>query len=424
MTAPVRISNETARRFILGKHGLWPGRRWKGKAGTHAAMTACEHVQLDPLVILARSHDLMLHARVAGYRPEYFDALAYEERRFFDWGGWLAVRPMDELPYWRVLMRRSRELPRVKRIADNFGPTIDEMRAALRERGTLANRDFASADRRAIDTYRGNKDSSLALYYLWLVGEAMTHHREGFERVYAPAESVAPAHLLAEAGEAETERFLFCKAISFAGIGRTGPLSGLLGRKVTRREEDALAHALVESGEITPVEVEGRPERSFVVKADLAALAVVDAGRVPRSWKPIGPTTGEEVVFVSPLDPVLERRRAKAVFGFEYVWEIYKRQEDVRYGRFTTPILFGDRFAGRIDLRTDRRAGALVVNGLWLENAAAARDAGFRDALRAGIGRLAEFLETDRVDATAVADARLRRLVTGPKARGRGRGLP
>ena len=107
MPAPIEVSRQVARRFVLGKQGLWPGRRWAGKDGTRAAIRAVEHLQLDPLVIVARSHDLMLHARVAGYEPKFFDQLAYQDREFFDWGGWLAVRPMDELPHWRVIMRRA-----------------------------------------------------------------------------------------------------------------------------------------------------------------------------------------------------------------------------------------------------------------------------------------------------------------------------
>ena len=49
------ITSETARRFILGKQGLWPGRRWRGIEGTEQAMRAMEYLQLDPLHILARS---------------------------------------------------------------------------------------------------------------------------------------------------------------------------------------------------------------------------------------------------------------------------------------------------------------------------------------------------------------------------------
>ena len=60
---------ETARRFVLGKQGLWPGRRWVGAKGTERAMRAMEYLQLDPLQVIARSHDIQLHSRVADYSP-------------------------------------------------------------------------------------------------------------------------------------------------------------------------------------------------------------------------------------------------------------------------------------------------------------------------------------------------------------------
>ena len=262
VTEKIQISKQTARRFVLGKQGLWPGRRWEGKAGTRAAIAACEHLQLDPLVIVARSHDLMLHGRVAGYEPQMFGELAYDERQFFDWGGWLAVRPMAELPYWRTLMRRDREQPRMRLIAEHHADAVAAMRVALGAQGTLANRELEANGRPALYSYRGTKESSLALYYLWRTGEAMTHHRVGFERVYAPASAVAPAHLLTEASDAETDRFMARKAVAFSGIGRPGPLSGLLARKVTRAEERGIEDALVDAGEITPVEVEGARRQS------------------------------------------------------------------------------------------------------------------------------------------------------------------
>jgi uncharacterized protein YcaQ len=63
------IDIHTARRFILGKQGLWPGRRWQGIQGMEQAMTAMEYLQLDPLQIVARSHDIKLHSRVLDYTP-------------------------------------------------------------------------------------------------------------------------------------------------------------------------------------------------------------------------------------------------------------------------------------------------------------------------------------------------------------------
>lgn len=67
------IDIHTARRFILGKQGLWPGRRWRGTAGTEQAMHAMEYLQLDPLQIVARSHNLALHSRVIDYQLDLWE---------------------------------------------------------------------------------------------------------------------------------------------------------------------------------------------------------------------------------------------------------------------------------------------------------------------------------------------------------------
>ena len=99
----LNIDRDTARRFILGRQGLWPGRRWRGIKGTEAAMRAAEHL-LDPLTVVARSQD-SCSCTAASWNiwPRSVGGADLRGRRkFFDWGGWLAVRPMEELPYWRV----------------------------------------------------------------------------------------------------------------------------------------------------------------------------------------------------------------------------------------------------------------------------------------------------------------------------------
>ena len=420
MTAPIQLSRQTARRFVLGKQGLWPGRRWAGKDGTRQAVIATEHLQLDPLVILARSHDLMLHSRVSAYQPEMFDQLAYGERQFFDWGGWLAVRPMSELPHWRVLMRRNRGHEGWTGTEREHHGAIEEMRAALRERETVSGRDFMASERKAVESYRGSKDSSLALYYLWRVGEAMTHHRERFERVYAASERVAPPEFLRESTDEEAERFMARKAVAFAGIGRIGPLSNPFVRTVTKAEARDLERSLVECGELAGVEVEGWRGANFVLASDLELLETVASGEVPVAWSPIETTTAEEVNFLSPLDPVSARGRAKALFDFDYVWEIYKPAQQMVFGRYTMPILWGDQLAGRLDAKLDRKANTLVVNGIWLEDAATAKSLDFRYALAAGLRRMSLFLDAGRLDATAVADRRLRAAMAAGRSNRRG----
>src|SRR5262245_59968873 len=237
IVGPPRLPIAVARRFILGKQGLWPGRRWTGHVGTEHAMRAVEHLQLDPLVVIARSHDLVLHSRVIDYRPDLWAELAYRDRKFFDWGGWLAVRPMEELPHWRVLMRRERDDVSVwRQFACDRAGVIAEMRAVLRQRATVSNRDFAMSTRTRVDSYRGRKDSAIALHYLWRMGEAMTHHRERFERVYARTEHVAPPHLIYESTDDEADHYFIKKLIAFNGLYPLTSLSSWLKRRLGAAE--------------------------------------------------------------------------------------------------------------------------------------------------------------------------------------------
>jgi len=99
-------SKTTIRRFVLGRQGLWPGRRWVGQAGTAQAIQAIEAVQVDPLNVVARSHDITLWSRVLDYQPEILSDLMYHDRQFFEYGGSLFIYPIHELPYWRVHMQR------------------------------------------------------------------------------------------------------------------------------------------------------------------------------------------------------------------------------------------------------------------------------------------------------------------------------
>jgi len=76
----MRISRDVARRFLLGRQGLWPGRRWRGIRGTEQAMRTMEHLQLDPLQVIARAQDLALQSRVIDYRQDDWARLTYEKQ--------------------------------------------------------------------------------------------------------------------------------------------------------------------------------------------------------------------------------------------------------------------------------------------------------------------------------------------------------
>ncbi|MEO7664006.1 MAG: crosslink repair DNA glycosylase YcaQ family protein [Candidatus Limnocylindrales bacterium] len=407
----MRVSNEVARRFLLGRQGLWPGRRWQGLRGTEHAMRTMEHVQLDPLQVIARAHDLALASRVLDYAQDDWQVLTYQRRRFFEWGGWLAIRPMNELPYWRVIMRREADAAWVRAVLEEHGAVVDEMRAELRRRSGVGNRDFAISERTRVDSYRGRKDSARVLYYLWRIGEAMILRRERFERVYARAERIAPARLLAERPtDAATDDFVLRKMVAAQGISRLTGVSAALARPMSPAEIKAWRERQLADGQLIEVEVEGFAGRPHVALAsDRSGLEALAAGRLPRGWKALGPTTTDEATFLSPLDPVVhDRDRTRALFDFDYKWEVYDKVEKRRFGYYVLPILWGDRLVGRFDARIERASMRLQVLGFWLEEEATGRDAAFLEALRRGMTRFLGFLRATGVDAPPVADRAIR----------------
>jgi len=410
---PIVISKQTARRFVLGKQGLWPGRRWKGKKGTAQAIEACEAVQLDPLNVTARSQDIVLHSRVLDYKPKYLHEVLYKDRLFFDYGGWLAVYPMRELPYWRVHMERRSHAKSIDGFMVHHGELLEQVRAELRQRGPLGNRDM---DGNAVaDHYRGRKDTSLALYYMWISGELMMHHRDGFNRVYDFRENIAPKEYDYVAGAEEAENYFARKMVAFMGMKREGNMRGELHNYMRENysiaEMKSLLERWKESGMFAQVRVgEGR-ETYLVLTEDVPALESLEKGRVPKGWNPKDTTTLDEVTLLSSLDIVSARGRAKKLFDFDYKWEVYVPAHKRRWGYYVLPILYGDDLVARLDPKLDRTTMTLEIKGFWHEDDAPVKDAAFASALARGLIRFAEFLEAKRIAISTIHPPRLRAAV-------------
>lgn len=404
------VSGKTARRFVLGKQGLWPGRRWKGKKGTAEAIRQCEAVQLDPLNIFARSQDIVLHSRVLDYKSEYLYQVAYKDRKFFDYGGWLAMYPMSELPYFRVHMERCAHEKRVEDFVLSNPELFEQVRADLRRRGPLGNR---SLDGNQVGwNYRGRKDTSLALFDMWLSGELMIHHREGFERIYDYRENIAPREFDYIADESKTEEFFARKAVSFHGLLREAGIRISLDydmcRKYEREEVSRLLEMWIETGMLGRVQVSGSREKFLVLGEDLPILESLERGKTPRVWKPGETTTLDEVTFLSPLDIVSARGRAKKLFDFEYKWEVYTPAHQRRWGYYVLPILYGDDLVARLDPKLDRNTMTLEIKGFWYEDEAPVKDPSFAEALAMGLIRLAKFVSARRLAIGSLNPAFLR----------------
>ena len=80
---------------------------------------------------------------------------------------------------------------------------------------------------------------------------------------------------------------------------------------------------MLAEGQIVAVKVEGLKGTHYALAGDAKDLRQIVAGRVPRAWRALDTTTLEEVTLLSPLDIVTARDRARALFDFDYKWEVY-----------------------------------------------------------------------------------------------------
>ena len=120
-----------------------------------------------------------------------------------------------------------------------------------------------------------------------------------------------------------------------------------------------MLQGLVSDRRIHAVMVEGVPTPFYCRSEDVPLLEAVLEGRA--DLKP-------RMSFLAPLDPLLwDKALVLALWNFSYSWEIYTPAAKRQFGWYTLPILYGDRFVGRVEAASDRKAGILQVKGLWWE---------------------------------------------------------
>jgi uncharacterized protein len=134
----VKVTAETARRFLVARHFLAPARSLAG--GPDAVIEVLRKlgsIQLDPIAVAGRSHDLVLHARVADYGPAWCDML-YEQRKIFEaYNKGLSLVPVSEFPWFRGFL--SQRSPRL--IAEN-AEVAERVLERIRAEGPLSSSDF------------------------------------------------------------------------------------------------------------------------------------------------------------------------------------------------------------------------------------------------------------------------------------------
>jgi uncharacterized protein len=377
----MKVSVEAARRFLVARHLLAPARSLEG--GPDAVLEVFNRlgsIQFDPLSVAGRNHDLVLHARVADYDPAWTEGL-YERRVIFEaYNKGLSFVPIDAFPWFRgALSGNSRRL-----LADN--PEVAEhVLDRLRAEGPLSSLDFERQRGSETDWFGAPTNVVRAvLEALAVTGVLGLAKRDGNRRYYDVLERLLPAEVLARdvpLREQLRHRMLSrYRAHGLLGIGGGGDIFAGLGpaKPIPERPElpgrTVLREELVEDGELVPVEVEGVRGKRFVLREELEPLAAP-------------PEPPPSVAFLPPFDPLIwDRALLGALFDFDYVWELFFPESKRRWGWYVLPIVFRDRFVGRIEPRIDRARGCVQVLGLWWEEDFEPRRVdGFVDAMRSAL---------------------------------------
>jgi uncharacterized protein len=390
----VKVTAEAARRFLVARHGLAPARSLAG--GPDAVLEVFRRlgsVQFDPLAVAGRNHDLVLHARVADYEPAWCDLL-YERREIFEaYNKGLSLVPASEFPWFRANL--SRNAPRL--LAEN-AEVAERVLERIRAEGPLSALDFERRRGATTDWFGMPTNVVRAVLEAYiLTGVLGLARREGNRRYYDLLERLLPADLLACSvplrKQLRHKLLSRYRAHGLLGVGGGGDIFGGLGPAKPNPElpehpgRTALREELVVSGELVPVAVEGVNGKRFVLADDVELL------RGPQQPAP-------SVAFLPPFDPLVwDRGLLGALFDFDYVWELFLPPEKRRWGWYVLPILFGDRFAGRIEPRIDREGARVHVLDVWWEPDFAPRRAeGFVDEMRDALRAYLRFTGASRID--------------------------
>jgi uncharacterized protein YcaQ len=362
-----RLSALAARRIALRAQGF--GRPRAGtRAGTGGPRPDSARIlslvrrlgllQLDSVNVFLRAHYMPVFSRLGAYEMAVLDRLAGHargrlNRRLVEyWAHEASLIPVETHPLlrwrmgdldgaWGSMQRILRENPTL--VADTL--------ELVRERGPIRAGDTGFARGAPRPGHMWNwHEGKVALEHLFYTGQVMAARRINFERHYDLPERVLPEAVLGTPTPSREDAQRELVRISAAALGvATEPDLGDYFR-LPRADSKARVAELAESGELVPVAVRGWQAPAYLWH---------EAPR-PR------PVRGRALL--SPFDPLIWfRPRAERLFGFHYRIEIYVPAAQRVHGYYVLPFLLDEALVARVDLKSDRQAGVLRVQGAFAE---------------------------------------------------------
>lgn len=360
----VTLSRAEARRMLVAHLGL-ARRVGRGRAGVRAVLERLRCIQLDPLDVIGTNADLVVMARVDGVQRGDVWRHLFPRHAFEHFAKERCILPASAFPWYRQQGHAAqthwwRHDERAERVPQKLVAAVLE---EVRERGPLTAReltDHGSVEPIDWAGWMGTKKaSSMALEILWTVCDVVVAGRtESGAKLYDIPERAFGTF---DEPHGDFRRWALRERAHAAGLlTRAG---GAMWSMLSSVRTSPLIDEMLEAGELIDVAIEGTSRRYLAVPSFLEARARYD----------------DRVRLLGPLDPLLwDRGLVHHVFGFDYVWEVYKPAHQRRWGWYVCPLLQRDRFIGRMDAQTRK---------FWWEEGVSKAEAGaaaaqIRDALR------------------------------------------
>ncbi|SIT45179.1 conserved hypothetical protein [Paraburkholderia ribeironis] len=382
-----------ARTLHLTAQGLLsPPRRKAVKADVLDTIRRMAQLQIDTIHVVARSPYLVLFSRLGAYPQQWLDEHLAEGKLFEYWSHEACFVPTEDygLLRHRMLDPSGMGWKYAAEWHQKHRKDIDALLAHIRATGPVRSADFV----REAGTSNGWwdwKPEKRHLEVLFALGQLMVAERRNFQRVYDLTERVLPnwndARDLPPAHTVTTEVLRrTCRAL---GIARADWVADYY--RLPRRAYGDELHALADAGELIPVHVEGWKQDTFVHR-DFASL-LDDAAS--------GKLASTATTVLSPFDPVVwDRKRATALFGFDYAIECYTPAAKRQYGYFVLPLLSRGRLVGRVDAKAHRAQRVFELKSLHIEPGVRP-SARLADDLRRALQRCADWHGTPQLAITS-----------------------
>jgi uncharacterized protein YcaQ len=381
------LSLATARRVALAAQGFAEPRP-KGRVDRRHFRRVLDRmglIQIDSVNVLVRSQELPLFARL-GPHPRSLIGEATKAGELFEY--WVHEASHVDMAHHhlhRWKMAGDHKWERYFSIKERRPNYVEEVYRRIVDEGPVSAADLSERVGKK-GAWWDWDDAKVALENLFWTGRVtVTRRAADFARIYDLTERVIPAEVLARPSvpEREARKQLLELAARHHGIGTLADLADYHRQGLQACKP--LVAELVEEGVVSEVRVEGWKQSAYLHRE----------ARVPRRIT--------ACTVLSPFDPVVwNRDRAHRLFGFHYRIEIYTPPPKRIYGYYVLPILWGDSVVGRLDLKSDRQVGALLVQGSFTEPGVPPGP--LAEDLAPELHAMARWLGLDRVDVSRRGD--------------------